>query len=45
MLKIIGLFPGLSKKIIFTKLENPNCPKIGKIPLNGSPEGLVNTRM
>ena len=38
-----GLFEGFSKKIVYTKLGNFNELRIGKIPLNGSPEELVNT--
>ena len=41
--QMIGLFAGFSRGFIYTKLGNSMWPSIGKIPLNGSPEGLVNT--
>ena len=43
MLRVIGLIAGVSKKNFITKLGNSNWPTIGKIPLHGSQEGLVNT--
>ena len=37
------VFQGVSKTFAYTKLRNFHLLTIGKIPLNGSPEELVNT--
>ena len=39
------LFEGFSKNFAYTKLGKLQLIMIGKIPLNGSPEELVNTLM
>ena len=44
MLRMISLFAGFSKNLVFSKLQSSNWPTIGEILLKDTSEGLGSTQ-